>query len=172
MDAPPDGDGHRRRRDRREGPQVSGGDQAPPTGKPRLLGDNGPRHISGDIAKWLKGRHIQRSRGAPCHPQTQGKIERRHQAMKDQILLDNYAKPTNLERQIGNFVERYNNARPHESLQNLTPSGVCSGLVRRSPESSRTQPTRGSDSQPEGILRFCDVPSNAAVWPPSADVGQ
>jgi len=49
------------------------------TGKPRLLGDNGSCYISGDLTKWLKGRHIERSRGAPYHPQTQGKIEHWHQ---------------------------------------------------------------------------------------------
>jgi len=47
--------------------------------------------------------------------------------MKNQILLGNYANPTDLVRQIGIFVERYNNARPHESLRNLTPAGVCFG---------------------------------------------
>jgi len=28
-------------------------------------------------------------RGAPCRPQTQGKIERWHQTLKNRILLDN-----------------------------------------------------------------------------------
>jgi transposase InsO family protein len=27
---------------------------------------------------------------APCHPQTQGKIERWHQTLKNRILLENY----------------------------------------------------------------------------------
>jgi hypothetical protein len=31
---------------------------------------------------------IQHVRGAPAHPQTQGKIESRHQTMKNRILLD------------------------------------------------------------------------------------
>ena len=29
-------------------------------------------------------------RGAPYHPQTQGKIERWHQTLKNRILLENY----------------------------------------------------------------------------------
>jgi transposase InsO family protein len=32
-------------------------------------------------------------RGAPCHPQTQGKIERWHQTLKNRILLENYYLP-------------------------------------------------------------------------------
>jgi len=47
--------------------------------------------------------------------------------MKNQILLDNYANSTDLERQIGIFAERYNHSRPHESQQNLTPADVYFG---------------------------------------------
>ena len=36
-------------------------------------------------------------RGAPCHPQTQGKIERWHQTLKNRILLENYYLPGDLE---------------------------------------------------------------------------
>jgi transposase InsO family protein len=32
-------------------------------------------------------------RGAPHHPQTQGKIERWHQTLKNRILLENYFLP-------------------------------------------------------------------------------
>ena len=55
-------------------------------------------------------------RGAPCHPQTQGKIERWHQTLKNRILLENYYLPGDLEAQIGAFVEHYNHQRYHESL--------------------------------------------------------
>ena len=60
-------------------------------------------------------------RGAPYHPQTQGKIERWHQTLKNRILLDNYYLPGDLERQIDAFVEHYNHVRYHESIDNLTP---------------------------------------------------
>ena len=42
---------------------------------------------------------------APFHPQTQGKIERWHQTMKNRILLENYYLPGDLEQQIGVFVD-------------------------------------------------------------------
>ena len=35
--------------------------------------------------------------GAPYHPQTQGKIERWHQTLKNRILLENYYLPGDLE---------------------------------------------------------------------------
>jgi putative transposase len=69
-------------------------------------------------------------RGAPCHPQTQGKIERWHQTLKNRILLENYYLPGDLEAQIARFVERYNHSRYHESLQNLTPADVYFGRGR------------------------------------------
>jgi len=66
-------------------------------------------------------------RGAPHHPRTQGKIERWHQTMKNRVLLENYYRPGDLERQIGAFVDHYNNHRYHESLANLTPADVYQG---------------------------------------------
>ena len=50
--------------------------------------------------------------------QTQGKIERWHQTLKNRILLEHYL-PGDLERQVAAFVEHYNHARHHESLGNL-----------------------------------------------------
>ena len=47
--------------------------------------------------------------------------------MKNRVLLENYFLPGDLERQIGAFVERYNNHRYHESLNNLTPADVFPG---------------------------------------------
>ncbi len=66
-------------------------------------------------------------RGAPYHPQTQGKIERWHQTLKNRILLENYYLPGDLERQIAAFVDHYNHRRYHESLDNLTPADVYFG---------------------------------------------
>jgi transposase InsO family protein len=56
--------------------------------KPRLLSDNGSCYFSGDLAEWLEGRKMTHTRGAPFHPQTQGKIERWHQTMKNRVLLE------------------------------------------------------------------------------------
>ena len=87
----------------------------------------GPCYIAGELAEWLQDRDIDHTRGAPSHPQTQGKIERWHQTLKNRILLENYFLPGDLEAQIAAFVERYNHARYHESLDNLTPADVYFG---------------------------------------------
>ena len=106
---------------------ASGCDSAKVVYKPRLLSDNGSSYISSDLAEWLKDRGMVHIRGAPCHPQTQGKIERWHQTLKNRILLENYYLPGDLEAQIARFVEHYNYRRYHESLQNLTPADVYFG---------------------------------------------
>ena len=106
---------------------ASGCEQAIVQHKPRLLSDNGSCYISGELAEWMQKQEMEHIRGAPFHPQTQGKIERWHQTMKNRILLENYYLPGNLEQQIGAFVDHYNNHRYHESLNNVTPADVYFG---------------------------------------------
>ncbi|MCA3397845.1 MAG: IS3 family transposase [Roseomonas sp.] len=106
---------------------ASGCRDVPLRQRPRLLSDNGPGFISDAFAQWLAQHGIQHVRGAPAHPQTQGKIERWHQTMKNRILLENYYLPGALQAEIEEFVEQYNHRRYHESLQNLTPADVYFG---------------------------------------------
>ncbi|MGH1460377.1 MAG: IS3 family transposase [Paracoccaceae bacterium] len=107
--------------------QASGCDQVHVVHKPRLLSDNGSSYVSGDLAEWLQDKGMKHSRGAPYHPQTQGKIERWHQTLKNRILLENYFLPGDLEAQIEAFVTHYNNQRYHESINNVTPADVYFG---------------------------------------------
>jgi transposase InsO family protein len=107
--------------------QASGCDQAKIRHKPRLLSDNGSSYVAGDLAVWLKGKGMSHVRGAPYHPQTQGKIERWHQTLKNRILLENYFFPDDLEATIEAFVDHYNHQRYHESINNLTPADVYFG---------------------------------------------
>jgi transposase InsO family protein len=107
--------------------EASGCDDVTVVHKPRLLSDNGSSYVAGDLADFLEDKGMDHVRGAPHHPQTQGKIERWHQTMKNRILLENYFLPGDLERQIEAFVDYYNNRRYHESLGNLTPADVYHG---------------------------------------------
>ena len=107
--------------------QASGCDQVHVVHKPRLLSDNGSSYVSGDLAEWLQDKGMKHSRGAPYHPQTQGKIERWHQTLKNRILLENYFLPGDLKAQIAAFVDHYNHQRYHESINNVTPADVYFG---------------------------------------------
>jgi transposase InsO family protein len=110
--------------------QASGCDQVHVVHKPRLLSDNGSSYVSGELAEWLSDKGMKHSRGAPYHPQTQGKIERWHQTLKNRILLENYFYPADLNAQIEAFVDHYNHQRYHESLNNVTPSDVYFGRAQ------------------------------------------
>jgi transposase InsO family protein len=107
--------------------QASGCDQACVLHKPRLLSDNGPSYIAEELADYIEAQKMSHVRGAPFHPQTQGKIERWHQTLKNHILLENYFLPGDLEHQIEAFVEYYNHQRYHESLNNVTPADAYFG---------------------------------------------
>ena len=107
--------------------QASGCDQAKVIHKPRLLSDNGPSYVSSELVEYLSDKGMKHSRGAPYHPQTQGKIERWHQTLKNRILLENYYLPGDLELPIEAFINHYNHNRYHESLKNLTPADVYFG---------------------------------------------
>src|SRR5210317_1926015 len=133
---------------------ASGCDSATVVAKPRLLSDNGSSYIAGDLADYIEEKGMKHVRGAPYHPQTQGKIERWHQTMKNRILLEHYFLPGDLTRQIEAFIEHYNHHRYHESLKNITPADVYFGreneiLTRREEIKRKTMLTRRLRHQTE-----------------------
>ncbi|HIO64180.1 MAG TPA: hypothetical protein EYN37_08130, partial [Dehalococcoidia bacterium] len=67
---------------------------------------------------------IRRILASPFHPQTNGKLEKYHRAIKldvNQIPCD---VPRNLEQVIMDFVNYYSNRHYHKALGNVTPSDV------------------------------------------------
>lgn len=114
---------------------ASGCDHVNVLHRPRLLSDNGPSYIAGELAEYIEAKKMDHVRGAPFHPQTQGKIERWHQTLKNRVLLENYFLPGDLQQQIEAFVEHYNHQRYHESLDNVTPAdayfGRAAAIIKR-----------------------------------------
>ena len=104
---------------------FTGLDQVEVNHKPRLLSDNGPGYVSGELSDYLEQQGMTHTRGA--HPQTQGKIERWRRSMKNQILLNHYYLPRELQEHLQRFIRYYNHERYHESLDNLTPADVFYG---------------------------------------------
>ena len=107
--------------------EFTGMDQVRVKHKPRLLSDNGPSYVAAELKAYLDDQGMTHTRGRPYHPMTQGKIERWHRSMKNQVLLEHYYLPGDLERRISQFVDYYNHERYHESLDNLTPADVFYG---------------------------------------------
>jgi putative transposase len=106
---------------------ITGVDQVRVKHRPRLLSDNGSAYVSGELREYLRKRRMAHTRGAPYHPQTQGKIERYHRTMKNVVKLQHYYFPWELEAALRDFVAYYNNERYHESLDNVTPADVYFG---------------------------------------------
>ena len=97
--------------------------------RPRLLSDNGSHILDRSRQMARRPKHGACPRRA-LSPQTQGKIERWHQTLKNRILLENYYLPGDLEANIEAFVADYNHSRYHESIGNLTPADVYFGRAR------------------------------------------
>jgi transposase InsO family protein len=72
---------------------ASGCDTAKVLHRPRLLSENGASCVAGDLARWLGDKGIAHIRGAPNHPQTQGKSERWRQTLKNRVLLETTSFP-------------------------------------------------------------------------------
>jgi putative transposase len=107
--------------------QATGVDRVAVKHRPRLLSDNGPAYVSQELAMYLRTKGMTQTHGAPYHPMTQGKIERYHRSIKNEINLQKYYLPWELEQEIERFVNYYNNERYHESLDNVTPVDVYCG---------------------------------------------
>jgi putative transposase len=126
---------------------ITGVDQVKGKHRPRLLSDNGPAYLSGELREYLGDRGMGHTRGAPYHPQTQGKIERYHRTMKNGVKLQHYYFPEESKMALTGFVAYSNNARYHESLRNVTPADVYFGrqyavLTERSKIKRRTMERR------------------------------
>ena len=95
-----------------------------------VLSDNGSqfagfRHGFTQFEKFLMNHDILPIHGRAYHPQTQGKIERFHRSMKDELLK--YRHFENLDDANDTFREwryKYNFIRPHEALNMLCPAEV------------------------------------------------
>ena len=101
-----------------------------------LLSDNGSGYVSRAFRDYLGLVGIRHILAAPYHPQTNGKLERYHQSIKQEVNQVPYEVPGDLEVATLGFVDYYNNRRYHKALGNVTPDDVLKGrrdgiLIRR-----------------------------------------
>lgn len=91
------------------------------------LSDNGAGYISQQFNAHLRPVEIEHITASPFHPQTNGKTERYHRSLKEQINQLPYDLPAELKSTIRSFIEYHNYRRYHEGLGNVTPCGVYAG---------------------------------------------
>jgi transposase InsO family protein len=112
-----------------------------------LLSDNGAGYLSRQFEEYLRLVGVRHILASPYHPQTNGKIERYHRSIKDELNLVPHELPSELNQAISSFVEYYNHRRYHEGLGDVTPYDVYSGrhteiMQRRKEAKSRTLQVR------------------------------
>lgn len=84
----------------------------------------------------LRDRGIVQKNGSPSHPQTQGKVERFQQTMKNWLHAQHPQPATlaDLQRLLDDFTDEYNQRRPHRSLPHqATPAARYGTLPKAAP---------------------------------------
>lgn len=99
-------------------------------------GSSDPRARYTGLGVWLLRLGVDITHGRPLHPQTQGKCERFHRSFKAEVL--NRTLPwrdlEHCQRYFDDFRHKYNQIRPHDSLDEGTPGS----FYRPSPRSMPT----------------------------------
>ena len=101
--------------------------EIPVADRTRLLSDNGSGYLSRAFRDYLQMVGIRHILAAPFHPQTNGKLERYHQTIKQDVNQVPYEVPSVLEEAIAAFVGYYNHKHYHMALGNVTPAHVLNG---------------------------------------------
>ena len=107
-----------------EAVDATGMTDVPVENRTRLLSDNGAGYISRAFRDYLNLVGIRHILAAPFHPQTNGKVERYQQSLKQVVNQLPYELPSQLEQAIADFVDYYNYRRYHKALGNVTPADV------------------------------------------------
>lgn len=95
-----------------------------------ILSDNGAQFAGfrqgfTQFEKWLMNHDVLPVHGRIKHPQTQGKIERFHRTMKNELLNHVVMQDINdANRQFQLWREKYNTLRPHEALGMKCPADI------------------------------------------------
>ena len=106
---------------------ATGMTEVPLEDRTRPLSDDGPGYVSRAFRDYLGlvgTRHIL---AAPYHPQSNGKLERYHQSIEQDVNQVPYEVPGDLEVVTLGFVDYYNHRRYHKALSNVTPDDVLKG---------------------------------------------
>lgn len=86
------------------------------------------------LEKWLMQLNIKLIHGRPYHPQTQGKEERFHRTLKQELIQhEQFRDHDHCQKRFDLWREKYNCIRPHEALDFKTPAELYTPSVRPYP---------------------------------------
>lgn len=102
-----------------------------PEARPQIISDNGPQFIARDFKEFIRMSGMTHVKTSPFYPQSNGKIERWHQSLKQECLRPGV--PLSLEdarRLLQGYVDHYNRVRLHSALGYVTPEDKLEGRDR------------------------------------------
>lgn len=114
-----------------------------------ILSDNGGQFagFKGGYTKferWLMDLDILPIHGRPLHPQTQGKIERFHRTMKNELIKRNiFVDLADADKQLQEWRIKYNEVRPHAAINLLCPADIYIPSERKYPDKITTYEYNG-----------------------------
>ena len=105
-----------------------------------ILSDNGGQFagFKGGFTRferWLMDLDVLPIHGRALHPQTQGKIERFHRTMKNELIKrSTFTDISDADKQLQEWRIKYNEVRPHHGIELCRPSDIYIPSQRKYPE--------------------------------------
>jgi transposase InsO family protein len=144
-------------------------------GMPRaILCDNGPpwgtagaqeQHTV--LTVWLMQVGVRVLHGRPCHPQTQGKDERFHRTLANEVLHERFRDCGHSQTRFDGWRQEYNWKRPHEALALDVPGRRYKPSAREFP---KTLPQPEYDAGQ--LVRKADSGGHVSLWNKRWKIGQ
>jgi putative transposase len=95
---------------------------------PRIISDNGPQFLAKDFKEFIRLSGMSHVRTSPYYPESNGKIERWHQSLKQECIRPKC--PLSLQDArslVGEFVDHYNGRRLHSAIGYISPKDKLEG---------------------------------------------
>jgi transposase InsO family protein len=90
------------------------------------LKDNGPEMVSVTLADWAEEHNVLLEFIKPGRPMQNGFIERFNRSYREAVLdMFVFQSLSEVRDQTKQWLKKYNEERPHESLGHLTPRNIC-----------------------------------------------
>jgi transposase InsO family protein len=133
-------------------------DNGTPWGTPGNDSAEGIRYYT-SLEKWLIQLNIQLIHGRPYHPQTQGKEERFHRTLKQELInYEKFRDYLHCQKRFDLWREKYNCIRPHEAINFKTPAELYNPSEKSYPENIDPYEYNQSDIkrkvQEKGVISF------------------